>query len=324
MAKYSKPFLTFDEQIDLLIARGMNITDRVSALSSLRRHGYYRLSAYWYPFRIRPSTHREGIDTPSDHFVEGIDLEDIVKIADFDGLLRLGIWPAIEAVEVAIRVAIAYQMGQHGAYAYVDPMFLAPGASKESIDNPGRSQLQDFRERMQRSVRSSKESFALHFREKYEGALPVWAAIELWDFGTLSVYYQIMQPEDRAAVAKALGLHSARLLGSWLGSLNVLRNISAHHGRLNRRHFAIGPKIPKPQTSEEFAHLYPLADSNLHSLYTILCVLSYLMLQIRSDRTWQDGINQSVNHIESMRLVKYQDYGFPDDWERQLLWRAND
>ena len=67
---------------------------------------------------------------------------------------------------------------------------------------------------MKRSVRSSKESFARHFRDNYEGTMPVWAAIELWDFGMLSSYFQIMKSPDRTAVATSFGIQSTTLLGS--------------------------------------------------------------------------------------------------------------
>lgn len=51
MSTYSKPHRTFEEQLAQLKARGLEVTDDVTAISALRRIGYYRLSAYWYPFR---------------------------------------------------------------------------------------------------------------------------------------------------------------------------------------------------------------------------------------------------------------------------------
>ncbi len=48
---YQKPFLRFAEQLQLLKARGLRVSDETTAMDYLRRIGYYRLSAYWYPFR---------------------------------------------------------------------------------------------------------------------------------------------------------------------------------------------------------------------------------------------------------------------------------
>ena len=49
--RYTKPFLHITDQLALLQQRGMIIDHPDDAADSLRHIGYYRLSAYWYPFR---------------------------------------------------------------------------------------------------------------------------------------------------------------------------------------------------------------------------------------------------------------------------------
>ncbi|WP_460702921.1 hypothetical protein [Luteococcus sediminum] len=44
-----KSYKTYDEQVDLLLRRGMLIEDRAVAAKTLARVNYYRLSGYWYP-----------------------------------------------------------------------------------------------------------------------------------------------------------------------------------------------------------------------------------------------------------------------------------
>jgi hypothetical protein len=51
--RYAKPATTFEEQADLLLRRGM-IGDRATLIARLSFVNYYRLSAYWWPFR-KPS-----------------------------------------------------------------------------------------------------------------------------------------------------------------------------------------------------------------------------------------------------------------------------
>jgi len=54
LPSYGKPYLTVEEQLDLLVTRGMGMPEnRDQAANWLRRIGYYRLSGYWYPFRER-------------------------------------------------------------------------------------------------------------------------------------------------------------------------------------------------------------------------------------------------------------------------------
>lgn len=48
---YSKPALTFDEQIELLKGRGLEIPDYAKVKRHLMNVSYYRLSAYMLPSR---------------------------------------------------------------------------------------------------------------------------------------------------------------------------------------------------------------------------------------------------------------------------------
>jgi hypothetical protein len=49
--KYAKPALTFFDQADLLLKRGLVAPGRQAIIEKLQAVSYYRLSADWYPFR---------------------------------------------------------------------------------------------------------------------------------------------------------------------------------------------------------------------------------------------------------------------------------
>ena len=49
--KYTKPALTFPDQADLLLKRGLVAPSKQAIIEKLRAVSYYRLSAYWHPFR---------------------------------------------------------------------------------------------------------------------------------------------------------------------------------------------------------------------------------------------------------------------------------
>jgi len=104
MTRYTKPALTFDEQVDRLLRRGM-IGDREAIKSRLSTVNYYRLSAYWYPFRKHGAT---PTDRRLDDFVEGTAFDTIWDRYIFDQKLRLIVMEAIERIEVAARTQIAY------------------------------------------------------------------------------------------------------------------------------------------------------------------------------------------------------------------------
>jgi abortive infection bacteriophage resistance protein len=77
--KYGKLPLVYSDQLNLLISRALDCPDHNRALQWLKRIGYYRLSAYFVPFRI----------SGTDNFQPGTTLADIVELYKFDSSLRL-------------------------------------------------------------------------------------------------------------------------------------------------------------------------------------------------------------------------------------------
>jgi len=62
--KYTKPALSFVEQAQRLLDRGLIAPDKETLVRLLSVVNYYRLSAYWYPFRhIDPVTGKEYFDS---------------------------------------------------------------------------------------------------------------------------------------------------------------------------------------------------------------------------------------------------------------------
>jgi abortive infection bacteriophage resistance protein len=70
--RYSKPALTYEQQADLLIARGMS-GDRDRMISRLQTTSYYRLSGYWHPYR----KDENGKLLPNDEFRPGSTFDDV-------------------------------------------------------------------------------------------------------------------------------------------------------------------------------------------------------------------------------------------------------
>jgi len=91
--KYEKPALTFAEQANRLLSRGL-VADHNELVNILKAVSYYRLSAYWHTFRI------EG--DPDDRLRPGTTLTMVWNRYVFDRQLRLLVMDAIERVEVVV------------------------------------------------------------------------------------------------------------------------------------------------------------------------------------------------------------------------------
>ncbi|HAA45036.1 MAG: Abi family protein [Halomonas sp. 54_146] len=85
---YSRPWTSFSEQLELLKFRGMVVTDEAAALDYLQRVGYYRLSAYWYPFRkfevVQDNKTGKLSTKAMDEFQPGTQFVDAVHLYLFD------------------------------------------------------------------------------------------------------------------------------------------------------------------------------------------------------------------------------------------------
>lgn len=115
MGEYKKPWLTFEEQADLLIVERGLVADRDDLIAHLANVGYYRLSGYWYIFKRKPEADKEG--EKDERFVEGTTFDQIWKLYTFDRQFRLIVLDAIERVEVYFRTQLAYELaGKTGAF----------------------------------------------------------------------------------------------------------------------------------------------------------------------------------------------------------------
>jgi abortive infection bacteriophage resistance protein len=107
--QYQKPPLTYIEQLDLLRSRGLHVENKESAIKYLRQISYYRLSAYFLPFK------RSG------KFHTGTTIENVLKLYFFDQKLRLLVLSAIEPIEIAFRTQVIYHLShKYGIFGYLE------------------------------------------------------------------------------------------------------------------------------------------------------------------------------------------------------------
>lgn len=209
---YGKPPLSYSDQLNLLLRRGLDCPDQTRALEWLKRIGYYRLSAYFIPFRI----------AGSENFQPGTTLTHIVDLYKFDCNLRLLTLQALDRIEISVRAIITYHMGHDlGPFGYANKANFDP-----RYDHAGMMTI------LGKEEIKSKEVFVRHYRGKYtsETFLPVWMATELLSFGVLSKMYSNVRTGIRKKIAQEFS-QPEPVFASWLHSLAAIRNLCAHHSR---------------------------------------------------------------------------------------------
>ena len=314
-----KPWLAFAQQLDVLQARGLEVEDRAAALDYLERLGYYRLSGYWYPLRAidAQASAAQGKAVRLDSFVPGSRFEDVVRLYVFDKKLRLLALDALERIEMAVRVDVAHLLGKRDPAAHENPACLHGNFAKKHIargPDAGKTQHQLWLAKYHSMLhRARKEPFVVHHQQQY-GALPIWAAVEVWDFGLLSKLFAGMQHADQEQIATLYGAPSGQAFSQWLRSLNFIRNVSAHHSRL--WNINVVERAPVP------AHWSAQLDNARPFLY--FCLMRQLLGVICPRSTWgqrvTDLLEKEFPNTPSAQLT-LQDFGALEGWANALPWK---
>jgi len=295
--QYNKPPLTFEEQAEKLISRGL-VATKDELVKRLECVNYYRFTAYLYPYR-----------NADDSYKENTTLEKVWKHYVFDRQLRLIVMDAIERIEVAIRTQLIYQFVHiYGAFGYLEKTNL-PGLSNQKFNQ----WIHDLDSECNRS----RETFIIHFKNKYgdsHSRLPLWMAAEIMSFGKMLTLFNGVEDNLKRSISRQYDIEDS-ILKSWLGALNVIRNICAHHGRLWNRELGYKPLIPRKRKYPEWH--YPFQVYN-NRIFCILTILKYLMKYVAPTSKWPERLKELLNNYPEISLASM---GFPEQWFVSPIWK---
>lgn len=321
---YEKQHLDFEQQLDRLVNRGMRVDNPEAAINTLRTVGYYRLSAYSHVLRVKKPNGDPNHDERLDNFVDGATFESVHALWKFDRELRLHFLDGLEQFEVALRTSIAYNAGKKDAFVHMRPDLLDKVfVAQPNTTLPERHSKYDqwLIEYCGRLESSRNEAFVKWFGQKYEGKLPIWAAVEVLQMGQLAGLFRGLELGDRNAIAEEFGM-TAKVFGSAIAAFNAIRNISAHHSRLWNRTLVVSPGRPKLGLAPVLDHLHGLTDWQIKRVYVPLAELAWL-LEVRTGETlWKVETRDFLAGFPTGDQMSLQSMGFPDSWENLELWSA--
>lgn len=312
--EYSKPPLTYEDQISLLESRGLTINDKERTKRYLQEISYYRLSAYALPYQ-----------QTKDIFNEGVTFDNLLDLYLFDRELRLLIFDSIERIEVAIRAQIIYQLAhKYGSHWQDDPSILKP-AFKHVLGFTVDVFADTQKIIAEHCNAKHQEVFIKHYTTKYHSPEnpPSWMSIELLTVGQLSrLYTSLKNNQDKQEIAGFFGLHHT-VFTSWLHSVTYIRNICAHHSRLWNRELAIKPELllkpNRPWLNANFTN-------NNDRCFYLLSTLKYMLYSANPSNHMK---NKLVALFEKYPTVPIQYLGIPSDgsgkmidWQNEPIWQA--
>lgn len=281
-----KKATTYEEQVFILEKRGCAIADREFCKKKLEEINYYRLAAYFLPFK-----------DCNDKFIPGTTFDRVYHIYEFDRKLKSILLSVSEAIEISIRARLSYlHAHKYGAVGYLDPNNFSP-RHKHNL----------FTENYKREIKNNeKVAFVKHHIEKYNGIFPIWVLVELFSFGMLSHFYGDMLTSDQKSFARKYYNSTPKNIISWLKCCTDLRNICAHYGRLYYRTFPAAPAG------------ICLSDNEKHRLWGTLLAAKNLFTD--PDKWNNEFVTALIALIDQYSDdIDLKHIAFPDNWQKQLI-----
>lgn len=194
----------------------------------------------------------------------------------------------------------------HGSIGYLNPSFFTNTVKHNEIIQKAEQQ---------KTQRLPHEAYLKHFINGLQQQIPLWAYVDLLTISDISFLYSISEPEIKDFIARIFGLtmtHGSRILGSYMHSMTIIRNLCAHGSRLYNRLFEQKPSLNK----KEKELLIKNADGQIDNshLYGFVLVMKRLLPS--------DNFNEMKNSIISLMkkypFVRMDYYGFRNDWQDKL------
>lgn len=243
-----KQFKTIDEQIELLMSRGLQFNDVEAAKKILLTNNYYNVV----------NGYKDVFLKDNENFKPNATFEELYALYDFDRALRDILLKYTLKIENTLRTLVAYYFSkEHGNDNYLtmnnfDCYQNVNVSEKTKIERIKHVQELIIKLQQKTSNAITTKNYIKHYMLTY-GFIPLWVLVNILSFGELSKFIELMKQKERVQIAKFFNCDEKQLI-QMIKIINFYRNLCAHDER------AYNVKIPK--------YLY-IKDTKYHKLLNI-------------------------------------------------------
>lgn len=299
MAKihFSKTYKNPAQLVELLQSRNLSIADASRAEHYIQSIGYYRLSAYMYPFLQTPKANHV--------FKNSSTFDKVLMLYRFDKKLRVLLFNEIEKIEIAVREAVMNMTTNHTG----DIFWLT-----NSVHFHNQNTFIDSKALLKKEYERSTEDFIEHFKQTYiEPFPPAWILGELLPMGNVNIYYRNLKDKAlKKQIAKRFYLH-APVFESWISVLTLTRNACCHHARVWNKVNKIIPNDMKGMTRP-----WITLPADKRRIYYNICIIKYFLDIISPNN---DMLTKLHNLFTDFPEIDLRAMGFPTNWGQEPLWQ---
>ena len=299
-----KEFRTLDEQVNIMINKGLKVNDTDKAKDVLFRENYFFINGY-----------RTLFYTKDRKFIEGTTFDELYALFLFDRNLRNIIFKYLLVFENNIKSIISYQLSKK--YGYMEKDYL--NTKNFTRDIKDKRRVEDVINKMNRQIRinGEKHTATFHYITKYH-YIPLWILVKVLSFGLINELFGILKEEDQNEIADFYKTDPDNLK-VYLQLLANYRNLCAHEDILYEH------KTQTYISDTYYHHKLDIPKNDLgeytkgkNDIFALIIILKQV-LQADRFREMMSEINRcfdifdlEVNTIDNSKL--FEKMGFPENY----------
>lgn len=305
--KEQKKFVTFDEQVDLIINhKHITVVDKENAKDILSRIGYFPLmEGYKHLFRKQNSNIYKTETT----------FDEIVNLYYFDEKLKELFLRYLLRIERHLRTLISYYFVE--CYGISQDEYL--NVNNYNKARKYKNVINKLVVILEKTTNTTDYNYINYYRETY-GNLPLWVTTNVLTFGSLSKMFTVLPQSIKSRICKHFNNINQNQMDSFLSVLTKYRNVCAHGECLfsyktvdSISDTSLHEKLKLPKKGNQYI-------KGKQDLFAVVIVFRYLLpngdfltfkrkLIMEIENVVQ--LNQHVSREELLNLM-----GFSNNWIR--------
>lgn len=316
----SKPFKTFNEQIDILEKRGLIVDNREEAVNILARVNYYNIiNGYKSIFLERDL---KGKIIQPERFKENINFKQIYNLYKFDNNIKSILFKYLLQFERELKTLCAYHYSEEFQtdYAYLQM------SNYSNDENDMEVVLKNLAFLSNHINEKVKINGAIKHHKNKHGNVPLWVLINSLTFGNVIYFYKSLSESLKDNIARVFGERFKNdyssnekldvvVLIEILRISNYYRNIIAHNESIFLFQLRKRTKIALFKKFWDYKYKGKNLFDLLMAIRLVLPIEEYKALYKEMDNTINEYKDKFtvVDISEILQLV-----GFPEEWEKHF------
>ena len=213
--KEQRKFVTFDEQVDLIINdKHITVVDKENAKDILSRIGYFPLmEGYKHLFRKQNSNIYKTETT----------FDEIVNLYYFDEKLRELFLRYLLRIERHLRTLISYYFVE--CYGISQDEYL--NVNNYNNSRKYKNVINKLVVILEKTTNTTNYNYINYYRDTYSN-LPLWVTTNVLTFGSLSKMFTVLPQSIKSRICKHFNNINQNQMDSFLSVLTKYRNVCAH------------------------------------------------------------------------------------------------